>query len=59
MNSFGFEGEVWEYDTAGNIAYTDLMINNPDELAWKVLLTLYSIDTGPGYSLAFRSTATF
>lgn len=55
-NSFGLEGEAWDYDADGNIAFNDLMINNPDNLSWKVLLTLYSIDTGPGYFLNARNT---
>lgn len=59
VNSYGVQGEAWEYDENGEIAYTDLMINNQDELPWKVLLTLYSVDTGPGLFLNRRNTCTY
>jgi len=55
MNSFGLENQSWVYDENGDIVYTDLMLNNPDNLNWKVLLTLYAVDTGPGYFLNDRN----
>lgn len=54
--SYGVQGEAWDYDANGNIAYTDLMLNNPDELSWMTLLTLYTSDVCPGYSMDSRST---
>lgn len=58
INSYGLESQAWDYDDNGNIAFNDLMVNNPDELSWKILLTLYAVDTGPGYFLYSRNTDT-
>lgn len=51
LANYGVENLTFDYDAAGNIYFTDLILNNPDELSLDVALALY---TGASSGIAHR-----
>ena len=58
LTSYGVEGESWEYDENGEIAFTELITDNPD-ITWKILTTVYMTDNAPGLFYSLRNRLTY
>lgn len=46
LMNYGVENETFTYDEDGNHVWTDLMVNNPDGLAYSWCLTRYTMGAG-------------
>lgn len=44
--NYGIEGETFTYDDQGNHVWTDLMVNNPDGLAYSWCISRYTFGAG-------------
>ena len=42
LANYGVQGDTWEYDDAGEVAYTDLVLNNPDGLTAQLAVNVYT-----------------
>lgn len=59
LASWGIQGEAWNYDENGDRRFTDLILNNPDNLSLKVVLTLYVGDDHPSMIQIARSESQY
>lgn len=59
LASYGVEGEAWNYNDAGEIEYTDMIINYPEDMSWRIIITVYMTDGAPGLFLNRRNEVTY
>lgn len=60
VSNFGFQGETFEYDSNGDIRFTDIILNNPEGLSSKTAHSVYVSSARIGYkTLTERYTAAF
>ena len=59
LASYGVEGEAWNYNDEGEIEYTDMIINYPEDMSWRIIITVYMTDGAPGLFLNRRNEVTY
>jgi putative aldouronate transport system substrate-binding protein len=42
LANYGTEGYTWEYDANGDVAYTDVVLNNPDDYTAQLAVNVYT-----------------
>lgn len=48
LSNYGVQGVTFDYDSAGNIVFTELVTNNPDEMSASTVLEIYCIGNTVG-----------